>query len=172
LVAAHRPGEYVPVFPKEVCVMVRTTLRVTSALALLLAVSALAESQEVAPKGRPGTVARYPRSILGSRVMVRGGTAVGTVEDVVVSEEGVVDYLIVSEGGRMVTVPWEAAKIDYEKRVVNVPISQEQFRAIPTYTTERYPNYYTPEYRTQTYKFYGLTPGEARRLERRSERRP
>jgi len=160
------------VFPEEVCVMVRTTLRVTSVLALLLAVGALAESQEVTPKGRPATAARYPRSILGTRVLVRGGTAVGTVQDVVVSEEGVVDYLIVSEGGRMVTIPWEAAKIDYEKRVINVPITQEQYRAIPTYTSERYPNYFAPEYRTQVYRFYGLTPGEARRLERRGERRP
>ena len=150
--------------------MVRTALH---ALAVLLAASALLAAQE-RPAVRPGDgrVARAPRSILGSRVMIQGGTSVGTVEDVVLSDEGVVDYLIVARDGKMVTVPWDAAKFDYEKRVVTVPVTQEVFRKVPTFTSERYPNFYTPTYRTQVYEAYGLTPGAARRLERRLERRP
>jgi len=147
--------------------MVRTVLRVTSALALLLSASAPILADEVPAKGRPGKVVRAPRSILGSRVIVQGGTAVGTVEDVILSDEGVVDYLIVSEGGQMVTVPWDVARFDHEKRVVTVPVTQEVYRKVPTYTGDRYPNFYTPEYRTQVYKYYGVTPRGARRLDRR-----
>jgi len=107
------------------------------------------------------------KQVLGTRVNIRGGTAVGTVDDIVLSDEGVVEYLIVAHEGKMVTVPWEAAKFDYEKRAATVNITQEQYRTIPTYTTERYPNFYTPTYRTEVYRYYGLTPGQGRRLERR-----
>jgi len=115
---------------------------------------------------RPGMAVRA-KQILGTRVNIRGGTAVGTVDDIVLSDEGVVEYLIVAHEGKMVTVPWEAAKFDYEKRAATVNITQEQYRTIPTYTTERYPNFYTPTYRTEVYRYYGLTPGQGRRLERR-----
>jgi len=152
--------------------MLRIALRSASAFGLLLAVSSLATAQErpvpvQTTTTRTGTVIRTPRSILGARVSLQGGTGVGTVEDVVIDDDGRVEYLVVSNNGQLVTVPWEAAKYDYRTRVVSVPVTQEQYRRIPTYTTERYPNFYTPEYRTQVYRYYGLTPGERRRLERR-----
>ena len=50
-------------------------------------------------------------------------------------------------------------------------VPAERFRQIPTYTVEQYPNYYAPTYRTQVYKYYGITPGQERRLERRIERK-
>ena len=96
----------------------------------------------------------------------------GTVEDIVLSDEGVVDYLIVSNDGKLVTVPWDAAKFDFGKRMATVNIAPERFQQIPTYTTTNYPNFYAPAYRTEVYKAYGLTPGQQRRLERRQERRP
>jgi len=152
--------------------MVRTVLHAASSLALLVAFSPLLTAQERPVRPGTGKVVRAPRSILGARVDVQGGTRVGVVEDVVLSEEGVVDYLIVSQGGKMVTVPWDIAKFDYEKRVVTVPVTQEVYQKVPTYTTERYPNFYTPEYRTEVYKYYGVKPGAARRLDRRLDRRP
>ena len=102
---------------------------------------------------------------------LQGGNNAGTVHDIVFNDEGVVDYLVVSEGGKMVTVPWEAVKLNYEKRTAVINITQDQFRQIPTYTSEQYPNFYTPEYRTQVYRYYGITPGRERRLERREDRR-
>jgi sporulation protein YlmC with PRC-barrel domain len=139
------------------------TLRLVPAFALLLCVLDFAGAQ---------TVVRAPRSVLGSRVLVQGGTSVGTVEDIVLSDEGVVDYLIVSNRGKMVTVPWDVAKFDYEKRVINVPVTEEVYQKVPTYTSEKYPNFYTPDYRAEVYRYYGVTPGAMRRLERGLPRRP
>ena len=84
---------------------------------------------------------------------------------------GVIDYFIVSDGSKMVTVPWEAAKFNFEKRTAVINITQEQYRQIPTFTSERYPEFYTPTYRTEVYKLYGLTPGQERRFERRINRK-
>jgi hypothetical protein len=35
---------------------------------------------------------------------------------------------------------------------------------VPTYTVTTYPQYFTPDYRTSVYKYYGVTPGVLRRF--------
>lgn len=70
-------------------------------------------------------------------------------------------------GGKLVTVPFEAAKFDLTKKVAVLSITQDVYKTIPTYTTTTYPQFYTPTYRTEVYKVYGLTPRELRKLERR-----
>jgi len=145
----------------------RTVLRFVASLACLAAVSA-ALAQE---PGRTVVTGRG-KALIGSKVTLKGGDSAGTVEDVVFSDEGVVDYVVVSTpGGKLVTVPWDAAKYDYDKRSVIINTTPEVFRAVPTYSTEKYPNFYAPTYREEVYKAYGMTPGAARRLERRLERR-
>jgi len=148
--------------------MSRTAMCLASSLILLTGV-AFGEDAPV-EKTRGSTV--RAKSILGAKVSLRGGHSAGTVEDIVLSNEGVVDYLIVSKGSKLVTVPWDAAKFNYEKRMATVDITADEYEKIPTYTSERYPEFYTPAYRGQVYKYYGLTPGRERRLERRIERRP
>jgi sporulation protein YlmC with PRC-barrel domain len=151
--------------------MLRNTLRTALSLTVLttLAGLALAQAQVQTTTNQPTLRAK---SIMGAQVSLQGGTGVGTVEDIILNTDGVVDYLIVSEGGKLVTVPWEAAKFNYEKRTAVINISPEQFRQIPTFSVDRYPEFYSPAYRVQVYRHYGLTPGRERRLERREERRP
>ena len=62
---------------------------------------------------------------------------------------------------------FDAAKFDLEKKTATLTITQEVFKTIPTYTVTTYPQFYTPTYRTDIYKVYGLTPRELRRIERR-----
>jgi hypothetical protein len=76
---------------------------------------------------------------------------------------GQVEYLIVANEGKLVTVPWEAAKFNFEKQTAAINITQEQYKVIPTYTAREYPVYFEPTYRTRAYKWYGLTPRPFRR---------
>jgi sporulation protein YlmC with PRC-barrel domain len=158
--------------------MVSILMRTCAALTLLLAGAGLGFAQvRVEVQTQPGQRAQnqHPlrvKNLLGATVNLQNGTGVGTVQDIVLNDEGVVDYLVISDNGKLVTVPWEAAKFNFERKTAVINISPEQFRQIPTYTTERYPDFYTPTYRTQIYRYYGLTPGRERRLERREERRP
>src|SRR5215207_9103805 len=138
----------------------RSTLHTMLSFAFLVALSVPAWGQESTTK-EVGTV--RAKSILGAKVNVKGDTSVGTVEDIVLSSEGVVDYLIVSQEGKLTTVPWDVAKFDYERRTAVISIPIETYRKIPTYTSERYPNFYAPTYRKELYKYYGVTPGAARR---------
>jgi sporulation protein YlmC with PRC-barrel domain len=143
--------------------MLRTALRTASALVLVTALTIPALA--AAP---PGAI--RAKSLLGSTINLQGGTKVGTVQDIVLSQDGTVDYLIVGEGGKLVTVPWQAAKFNYEKRTATVNLTPDQFKQIPTYTPSNYPQFYSPAYQTQIYRYYNLPPGRARRLERRQGR--
>jgi len=154
--------------------MLRTSLRTTFALALLTTTAGIVLAQVV--QTQTGTTTTAPlraKQLLGAQVSLQGGTtSVGTIEDIVLNNDGVVDYLIVSERGKLVSVPWDAAKINFERRTAVINITPDQFRQIPTFTVDRYPDFYSPTYRVQIYKHYGLTPGRERRIERREERRP
>lgn len=156
--------------------MVRNLMRACFAAGLLLATSSMLFAQvrvDVQTGQRP--IKQHPlrvKNLLGATVNLQGGSGVGTVQDIVLNDEGVVDYLVISDNGKLITVPWDAARFNTEKRSIVINVSPEQFRQIPTYTTETYPEFYAPTYRTQIYRFYGLTPGRERRLERRENRRP
>lgn len=110
------------------------------------------------------------KSVLGSKVKIDGEVSVGTVDDIVISDDGYVEYLIVSNENKLVTVPWEATKFDFEKRMATVKITQERFKEIPTYTIQQYPVFHAPQYRVETYKYYGLTPRERREIRRELNR--
>ena len=109
------------------------------------------------------------KQVLGTKILIANNTAVGTVDDLVFDDAGNLEYLVVATSdNKLVSVPFEAAKWDLEKKIGTVNITQEVYRTIPTYTVTTYPSFYTPTYRTETYKVYGLTPRELRRIDRRN----
>jgi hypothetical protein len=142
------------------------------ALALLATVGfVLAQEpvREPAPEGKGASVHNYrAKEIMGAKVSLQGDTMVGTVDDIVLDSNGNADYLIVvREDEKLVTVPWDALDFSLEKRVATVHVTPEQFKAVPVYTPKQYPVFSAPTYRTQVYKYYGLTPGQERRVMRR-----
>ncbi len=110
------------------------------------------------------------KQIIGGKVNIDGNVSIGTVDDIVFDDSGFVEYLIVANEGKLVTVPWEAAKFNFQERTAYVKITNEQYRQIPTYSVEKYPVFSTPDYRIETYKYYGLPPRE-RRVDRRLDRK-
>jgi hypothetical protein len=142
----------------------------TSALAAFCFAPAIATAQQPVVnrvESRVESNQFRAKQVLGTKIMIQGNTAVGTVDDLVFDEAGNLDFLIVDNGGKLVTVPWDAAKFDVEKRTAVLSITPDQYRTIPTYTTTTYPNFYTPTYRTEIYRLYNLTPRDLRRIERR-----
>jgi hypothetical protein len=144
---------------------------------LLLAVGltfAVDPPRPAAPAAPPGAAPTAPantfraKQIIGTKITIQNNTAIGTVEDLVFDDAGNMEYLIVSTGdNKLITVPWDAAKFDLSKMTATVNITPEVYKTIPTYTVTTYPQFYTPVYRTDIYKVYGLTPRELRRLDRR-----
>jgi len=105
------------------------------------------------------------KELLGTQILLGNNTQVGTVADMVTDTAGNLDYLIVSTSdNKLVTVPWDAAKFDPEKKTATINITQDVWKTVPTYTTTTYPQFYTPTYRTDIFKVFGLTPRELRRI--------
>jgi len=132
-------------------------------------VAALLLTAGLASAAEPAATHHYrAKQVLGTKIVLKGDTtAIGTVDDLVFDDAGNLEYLIVDNGGKLTTVPFEAAMFDVEKKQATLVISPEQYKLVPTYTTTTYPSFYTPAYRTETYKFYGVTPRDLRVINRR-----
>jgi hypothetical protein len=133
-----------------------------------------AQPAETRPADMPNAV--RAKQVLGARITLQGNAAAGVVDDIVFSDAGQVEYLIVNNNGKMVTVPWTALNWNWGTgaqpvTTATINITPEVYQTIPTFTVQTYPQFFTPAYRTQTYRYYGLTPGELRRIERRIDRR-
>ena len=121
----------------------------------------------------PGSADALPRplratQIIGSTINMKNNTAIGTVSDIVLTDSGEVEYLVVKRSdGMFVTVPWQAAMWGKDYKTATVNITPEQLKVVPTYNATNYPQWFTPTYRSEVYKYYGLTPGQLRRLNRR-----
>ncbi len=140
--------------------MMRTFLR-TGMIAACLFTASLASAAEPVD----GTHSHFrAKQVMGTKIMIQGDTAIGTVDDIVFDNAGNLEYLIVENEGKLLTVPFETAKFNVEKKTAVLTLSPDQYKLIPTYTTTTYPSFYTPTYRTEVYKYYGLTPRELRRL--------
>ncbi|HEY2786022.1 MAG TPA: PRC-barrel domain-containing protein [Fimbriiglobus sp.] len=107
------------------------------------------------------------KQVLGSKVSLTSDFSVGTVDDIVFDDGGSIEYVIVDKDNKLVTVPWSAVKFNFEKQTATINLTPQQYQVIPTYTIRTYPNFYDNTYRTRVYKWYGLTPGQLRRIDRR-----
>ena len=108
------------------------------------------------------------KQVIGAKISIQNNTAIGTVDDIVLSDAGEVEYLIVATSdSKLVSVPWTTAVWANDYKTAVVDVTPAQFKVVPTYTATTYPDYFAPTYRTEVYKYYGTTPGQLRRLDRR-----
>ncbi len=121
---------------------------------LLMAAGSLAHAQVTTtetttnPAGTGGTEVRRVSQILGSTVQLQGVNNFGKVEDIILSDEGGIGYLVVSANGKSVLLPWDAGNVDYTQRVVTYDVAPQ---AVQPFYIERnaYPNISAPDYTTR-----------------------
>jgi PRC-barrel domain len=106
------------------------------------------------------------KQVLGTKVHIQGNISIGTVDDIVFGDDGRIEYLLVLNDGKYVSVPWKAATFNFDKQMAVVNITQEQYRVIPNFGLGLFPRFLAPTYRVETYKYYGLTPEQQLQAER------
>jgi len=109
---------------------------------------------------------RTVNQIIGSNIRLQGGTSYGRVEDIVLNEDGVVEYLVVSREGSYALLPWSAARVDYGQRVVTYDVTPQVVQPL-FFTREAWPNYSDPQFTTRIRSAF---PRAVRREVRRIER--
>lgn len=128
----------------------------------------------VPPAARPADdVSNLPhplrvKQLLGSKISIQNNTGIGTVDDIVLSDAGDVDYVVVKNSdNKYVTVPWSTIVWNKGYTTGTVNIAPDKFKTVPTYDATNYPDYFAPTYRNSIYQYYGATPGQLRRMSRR-----
>jgi hypothetical protein len=160
--------------------MVRNRLFVGSGLScwLLVASTACLQAQDrvqVEP-GRRAEVARAGgarrvSNILGAKVTIQNNVSIGKVEDLIINDNGTIDYMVVLNEDKYVLVPWNAGIVDFDQRTIAVEIPREKFREVPTFTRERWPDLNDRVYVEKLHGYYGVRQGRERRIERREDRK-
>jgi len=78
------------------------------------------------------TRVRRGSHLIGSPVMIRGGTALGKVVDFVINEDGCIDYVIVRSEEEFVPIPWGVIRYDGRERAVTVTtdVTRDRLRSM------------------------------------------
>src|SRR5439155_15936693 len=90
---------------------------------LIVATVLWASAQEVQverPRGRVAAAAGIRRTsvVIGATVSIENNVSAGKVEDLVINDNGCIDYMVVLNEDKYVLVPWTAATIDFDRRSV------------------------------------------------------
>jgi hypothetical protein len=91
-----------------------------------------------APPAKPRRLVR----LLGVRVVLGRGDALGQVVDVVTDEEGRVAYVVVGDADTLVAVPWGAVRYSGEDRgfAVTAQVTRARLQEV-SFTKSRYPDF-------------------------------
>ncbi len=111
---------------------------------------------------------RKASHIMGSRVTDRDGVTLGKVTDLVIDEDGFVDYLVVRYKDELLAVPWGAARFDLRDRVFTITgaIRRERLKEV-LFPSDRWPDFYSPTWLRSAREVWGERALRHRDLENR-----
>lgn len=101
--------------------------------------------------------------ITGATVMNRQGEDLGTVHDLIVSEDGRVKYMILSHGGvlgvgdKLIPVPWRAVSAGTKENTFLIDMDKDKLANAPSFDRNNWPNFADPGYGERVFSYYGLS---------------
>ena len=109
---------------------------------------------------------------IGKPVKSSQGEEIGTVKDVVLDRNtGCMAYTVlsttggggggVSGGGKMVAVPWTVYSPTSDLSALTVTVDQQRIYNAPVFDYARIEEYSRPDYISNVYSYYGVSPGAA-----------
>jgi hypothetical protein len=135
-----------------------TALAYTIAFAAATAAQAQEVIRETQTTVAPAAAAaagetRLVSQIIGSTVRLQGNNNFGAVTDIALDRTGNLAYLVVSNSGRYVMMPWNAANVNWGNRFVNYNVAPAALQ--PLYFEKgAWPNIYDPAYTAQVRKVF------------------
>jgi sporulation protein YlmC with PRC-barrel domain len=99
--------------------------------------------------------------IIGKAVISQKGEALGKIEDIVLSKEGCLDYMILAPGGllktgdRLIPVPWKAVTTGAQADTIIVAMDKSQLEKAPNFENKKWPNFSDSEWYGKIREFFG-----------------
>lgn len=113
---------------------------------------------EVRTEQRTRTTTEVNRisAVVGGSVRLSAGASIGKIEDIVISDQGCIEYVIVSYHDRFVPIPWSVATVRFEDRVVLLDIDQARFDEIPTFARNEFNVLANVEFTNKVHKTFNV----------------
>jgi sporulation protein YlmC with PRC-barrel domain len=107
--------------------------------------------------------------LVGTKVKSSQGEEIGVVKDVMIDRStGCMAYTVLSTGeggaraaggGRLVAVPWAVYSPTGDVSALTVTVDRERIYSAPVFDYARIDEYSRPDYITNVYSYYGVSPG-------------
>ena len=118
-------------------------LAFAAAVSLLFANAALAQRPD-RPRARPGAAVRVEAgttvthvrrlsTVIGASVTLHGGHVVGPVEDIILNDDGCIDYVVIAYEDQYLPVPWSFATVNFEERVIVLDMDEARLSRAPMF---------------------------------------
>lgn len=94
--------------------------------------------------------------LLKSKVLIQEDQPAGQVVDVVFSEGGCLDYVVVSHEKQYYAIPYSAVTMRYADQIVFVDVAPAQFRKVQFFSNTAWPDFYADNFRQQTFSTFAV----------------
>ena len=95
---------------------------------------------QIREETRTTTTVRRVSTFIGASVELQAGGAFGRVEDVIINDEGCIDFVVVVFEEKLIAVPFTLTRVDFGRRVVFLNAERDFLLRAPTFTRDRFPD--------------------------------
>ena len=100
-------------------------------------------------------------SLRHTKVENTAGEKLGDIKDLMIDlDDGSIEYAVLSFGGvmgmgdKLFAVPWEALRVDTSDEKLVLPVDKEQLKNAPGFDKDHWPDFASPQFRTQISDYY------------------
>jgi sporulation protein YlmC with PRC-barrel domain len=98
--------------------------------------------------------------IIGKKVISQKGEDLGKIEDLMLSKEACLDYIILAPGGllgtgdRLIPIPWKALKTGAQADTIIIDMDKSQLEKAPSFESKTWPNLTDSEWYGKIREFF------------------
>lgn len=102
--------------------------------------------------------------LIGQDVYSQQGKDLGEIQNLVIAQDGQVQYIILSRGGiagvgeSLVPVPWQAANLQQRQDRLTASISEQQLQNAPAFDNDHWAQINNPGYEQRVHSYFGTQP--------------
>ncbi len=109
------------------------------------------------------------KNLLGKKVVSQDGQDLGSIDNLVIGNDGRIQYIILSRGGgilgfgkTLVPVPWQSANLHMQNNQLVAMLAKKKLDNAPTFNGNDWAQFTQPRYEKQVNGYYGNPqPGQA-----------
>ena len=94
-------------------------------------------------------------TLVGAPVLV-GTDSFGTIEEIILNENGCLDYLVVSHENKHLVLPWGIAQVNFDRRSVVLNVERQRLIQAPSFSGSDWTQITRPEFSQQVHRFYNV----------------